>query len=88
MHGMAPSRICAPRVKLERVADPKLETYKDSGGNYRWRLIAPNGKRVASSGESFSSQAAAKKAAQTAQKHAGNAKVESSKPPPKKRGGR
>ena len=65
------------------MADPRYETYKDSGGNYRWRLIAPNGRKVAPSGESFSSQSAAKRAAETAKKHASKAKLP--KPSPRKR---
>ena len=35
----------------------KFVVYKDSGGNWRWRLVASNGQTVASSGESFSSRA-------------------------------
>lgn len=38
----------------------RFEVYADSGGNYRWRLIASNGQKVATSGESFSSESNAK----------------------------
>ncbi|HKP90627.1 MAG TPA: YegP family protein [Thermoleophilaceae bacterium] len=65
------------------MAEPRYETYKDSGGNYRWRLIAPNGRKVASSGESFSSQTAAKRAVQTAKRHASKAKLP--KPAPRRK---
>ena len=65
------------------MADSRYETYKDSGGNFRWRLIAPNGKKVASSGESFSSEAAAKRAVATAKKHATKAQLP--KPSPRRK---
>jgi uncharacterized protein len=35
------------------MAKTKFELYKDTKGNYRWRLIAQNGEAVASSGEGF-----------------------------------
>ena len=38
----------------------RYETYADSGGNYRWRLIASNGQKIATSGESFYSESNAK----------------------------
>lgn len=37
----------------------KFEVYKDSRGEYRWRLKASNGQVVATGGEGFSSKAAA-----------------------------
>jgi uncharacterized protein len=42
----------------------RFEVYADSAGNYRWRLIASNGRKVATSGESFYSQSNAKVGAQ------------------------
>lgn len=42
----------------------KFEIYKDAAGNYRWRLKAANGEKIASSGESFSSRYSAERAAQ------------------------
>ena len=38
------------------VAGLKFETYKDDAGFWRWRCRAKNGKKVASSGESFASK--------------------------------
>ena len=35
-----------------------FELYTDSGGGYRWRLIASNGRIVADSAESYSSRQA------------------------------
>lgn len=37
--------------------------YEDKGGSYRWRAKASNGQIVASSGEAFSSQQSAERAA-------------------------
>ena len=31
----------------------RLEVYKDEAGEYRWRLVAENGKLVSDSGESY-----------------------------------
>ena len=33
---------------------PKFEIYKDRKGKWRWRMIAGNGRVMATSGESFS----------------------------------
>ena len=41
----------------------RYEVYADSAGKYRWRLVAANGRKVASSGESFSSKSDATTAA-------------------------
>lgn len=54
----------------------KFHIYKDSGGNYRWRLRASNGQTVASSGESFSSKSAARSGAENVKKNAGGASIE------------
>ena len=50
-----------------------FEVYADSGSNYRWRAKASNGQTVASSGESFSSQSNAKRAADNVQSKVGGA---------------
>lgn len=50
-----------------------FEVYKDSGGNYRWRVKATNGQTTASSGESFSSHASATRAAENVRDNAGGA---------------
>jgi uncharacterized protein YegP (UPF0339 family) len=51
----------------------QFEVYKDSAGNYRWRLNSSNGQTVASSGESFDSQSNAKRAAENVKANAGSA---------------
>jgi uncharacterized protein len=35
---------------------PRCETFRDTGGQWRWRLRAANGAKVATSGESFDSR--------------------------------
>jgi hypothetical protein len=57
------------------MANAKFHIYADKGGHYRWKLIAPNGQETASSGESFSSHASAKHAAEGVKEHAGSAEV-------------
>jgi uncharacterized protein YegP (UPF0339 family) len=41
----------------------KFVIYKDVAGKYRWRLVASNGEKVATSGEAFASQSNAARAA-------------------------
>jgi uncharacterized protein YegP (UPF0339 family) len=42
---------------------PRFEPFLDAAGNWRWRLIAANGEKVATSGESFYSRSDAVRAA-------------------------
>jgi uncharacterized protein YegP (UPF0339 family) len=53
----------------------KIEVYRDAGGNFRWRLRAANGLIIAASGESFSSKAAAIRAAESIRDNASSASV-------------
>jgi uncharacterized protein YegP (UPF0339 family) len=53
----------------------KFVIYADSGGNYRWRLVASNGQTVATSGESFASKGNARRAAEGVKAGAGAAEV-------------
>ncbi|WP_169974865.1 YegP family protein [Tautonia rosea] len=34
----------------------KFHVYKDQAGEFRWRLVAPNGRIIADSGEGYSSK--------------------------------
>jgi uncharacterized protein YegP (UPF0339 family) len=54
----------------------KFEIYEDTSGNYRWRLKAGNGQKVATSGESFDSRSNAKRAAENVKANAGSASVD------------
>ena len=51
----------------------KFEVFADASGSYRWRLVASNGEKVATSGESFANRENAKRAAQTVKREAPNA---------------
>lgn len=53
----------------------KFVVYADAGGKYRWKPVASNGQTTASAGESFSSKASARKAAESVQKSAATAEV-------------
>jgi uncharacterized protein len=53
----------------------KFEIYKDTAGNYRWRLKSSNGQTVASSGESFDSKSNARSAAENVKANAGSARI-------------
>ena len=53
----------------------KFDIYKDSAGKYRWRLIAPNGQKVATSGESFANRGNAERAAQRVGSQAAKAEM-------------
>lgn len=51
----------------------KFDIYRDRSGKYRWRLIASNGEKIATSGESFASRFNAARAARGVKKHAPHA---------------
>ena len=53
----------------------KFELYKDAKGEFRWRLIAPNGETIAS-GEGYKSKDGAKNGIESVKKNAPKAKVE------------
>jgi uncharacterized protein len=57
------------------MAKAKFEIYEDKADEYRWRLIDGNGKKVASSGESFDSKSNAKRAAQNVKDTAPDADI-------------
>jgi uncharacterized protein YegP (UPF0339 family) len=54
----------------------KFKIFRDVSGSYRWRLVASNGEKVATSGESFASRANARRAADAVKRLAGSAPVE------------
>jgi len=53
----------------------KFVIYADGGGKHRWKLVSSNGQTTASSGESFSSKSAARKAAEAVKTSAAGADV-------------
>jgi uncharacterized protein YegP (UPF0339 family) len=55
---------------------PKFELFQErTSGPWRWRLVAGNGEKVATSGESFHSRDNAKRAAETVKRLAPAANV-------------
>lgn len=54
---------------------PKCEVYRDTAGQWRWRLLASNHKSISVSGEGFSSKQAAVRAAHGMIRNAGCAQV-------------
>ncbi len=58
------------------MAKPKFQIYADASGKYRWRLKDGAGEKVASSGDSYSSKADAKLAAQLVKGFAPDADIE------------
>jgi uncharacterized protein YegP (UPF0339 family) len=53
----------------------KFELYKDARGEFRWRLIAPNGQTIAV-GEGYKSKESAKNGIESVKKNAPKAKIE------------
>ena len=54
----------------------KFELYKDAKGEFRWRLVAPNGQTIASSGEGYTTKESAKNGIESVKKNAPTAKIE------------
>lgn len=48
----------------------RFQVFADVAGKYRWRLVASNGEKIATSGESFASRENAARAAQTVKREA------------------
>jgi uncharacterized protein YegP (UPF0339 family) len=53
-----------------------FEIYKDGTGAFRWRLRAPNGQVVATSGQGYKAKADCQRGVELIKKEAGRAKVE------------
>jgi len=58
------------------VAIPKFQIYSDAAGKFRWRLKDADGEKVALSGDSFTSEAEAKRAAQLVKETAPHAQID------------
>lgn len=52
-----------------------FEVYEDSGGQWRWRLIVPNGHIIADSAEGYASKQGAKRGIESVKKNAPNARL-------------
>lgn len=53
----------------------KFEVYKDKAGEYRWRLVAPNGRSIADSGEGYSSKESCLEGIASVKKNAPDAQI-------------
>jgi len=60
---------------IDLSAMPKFEIYKDAAGKFRWRLKAPNGQIIASSGEAYESRDACKNGIQSVKTNAPKAEI-------------
>jgi len=56
-------------------AMPKFEIYKDTAGKFRWRLKAPNGEIIASSGEGYESKDSCKNGIMSVKNNAPRAEI-------------
>lgn len=54
--------------------EPKFEWYKDKAGKFRFRLLAPNGEKIAT-GEAYSSKDACLNGIESVKKNAPIAKI-------------
>ncbi|MDX6699602.1 MAG: hypothetical protein QOE65_2999 [Solirubrobacteraceae bacterium] len=54
----------------------KFVIYIDRAGQYRWRLVAANGRTVGDSGEGYDSRSNARRAAENVRDNAGRASIE------------
>jgi uncharacterized protein len=55
-----------------------FELYKDSKGEYRWRLKHSNGQTIATGGEGYSSRASAVAGIESVKKNAADAEIKES----------
>lgn len=53
-----------------------FEVYEDSAGEWRWRLVAPNGNIIADSGEGYSSKQGAKRGIESVKAGAADASID------------
>jgi uncharacterized protein YegP (UPF0339 family) len=53
----------------------KFELYKDTRGEFRWRLVASNGQTVATAGEGYKSKESAKAGIESVKKNAPIAEI-------------
>lgn len=54
----------------------RFELFEDQAGEWRWRLIAPNGNIIADSGEGYRSKQGARRGIDAVKRHAPKADIE------------
>lgn len=57
----------APTASVLEYGTPHFEVYKDTAGEWRWRMVASNGRIVADSGEGYGSKGNARRALENVQ---------------------
>lgn len=65
----------APGADVLETGTPHFEVYEDSAGQWRWRMVAGNGRIVADSGEGYDSKSSVKRAVENVKDDAGTADV-------------
>jgi uncharacterized protein YegP (UPF0339 family) len=63
-------------------AAPRFELYRDTAGEWRWRLVARNGRVIADSGEGYTRRSGAEKAIERLQAMPSLADVPTVEPTP------
>lgn len=53
----------------------KFQMYMDKAGDWRWRFIAPNNKRMADSGESYKSESSCMNAIEVIRRESDTSKI-------------
>lgn len=53
----------------------KFELYKDAKGEFRWRMVAPNGQTIATGGEGYKIKDSAKSGIESVKKNAPAAEI-------------
>ncbi|MFC6824958.1 HVO_2922 family protein [Halopelagius fulvigenes] len=53
-----------------------FEVFQDSAGEWRWRLVAPNGKIIADSGEGYQSKQGVERGIDSVKRNAGGADIQ------------
>lgn len=66
----------APDAVLPSFGDTHFEVFRDKAGEYRWRLVADNGRILADSGEGYASKHGARDAAARVQQRVTDAGTE------------
>lgn len=56
-------------------AEAEFEIYRDNAGEWRWRLVAPNGNLVAASGEGYVSKQGVKRGIRSVRRYASSAEI-------------
>jgi uncharacterized protein YegP (UPF0339 family) len=56
--------------------EPIFQVYEDNAGEWRWRLVAPNGNIIADSGEGYVSKQGAQRGIDSVKRNAPEATVE------------